>query len=94
MIELKDIPPITANKPAREIDYAIEFTLDTPWMVKDDNDEEYVFRYACVYLPSASQKFIALARGIKTKYAPYTIEWTSARHLTKEEEIKYLGAEK
>lgn len=91
MIELKDIPSLTANKPAREIDFEKEFVLDTPWMVKDYADEKYRFAFACAYLPMASQKFVALARGIKSKHAPCSIEWAYARHLTKEEEIKYLG---
>lgn len=99
MTKLKDIPSLTANKTAREIDYAKEFVLGTPWMVGTEElfceYKTWAFTYAIAYMPNNKLgAFIVTYDGLKPIESTELTAMTHARHLTKEEEIKYLGAEK
>jgi hypothetical protein len=75
----------------KAIDFEKEFTLDTPWMFNDDGVHEE-FAYALIYdaFTKSPYKFRAFNDQCTSIDATDIVDWQFARHLTKEEEIKYL----
>lgn len=79
----------------KAIDFEKEFTIDTPWMLKNDGERED-FAYALMYDTKTKlpYKFRAFDDEWTAINATEISNWKFARRLTKEEEIKYLGDKK
>ena len=60
-------------------------SIDTPVMVRDDDEEEWTFRYFSHYESNQDEPFYAFYDGETSKDCSYTMFWTQCRLATEEE---------